>query len=83
MDKKSIDANTAAELIKENDNILIIIHDDPDGDTLGSGYALWWVLQNAGKRVRVISPSEISYRYKFLENFYKENIKDDDFEPDY
>ncbi|NLL91012.1 MAG: bifunctional oligoribonuclease/PAP phosphatase NrnA [Ruminococcaceae bacterium] len=83
MDKKSIDANKAAQLIKENDNILIIVHDDPDGDTLGSGYALWWVLQNAGKRIRVISPSEISYRYKFLENFYKENVKDDDFEPDY
>lgn len=83
MDKKSIDAKTATRLIKENDNILIIVHDDPDGDTLGSGYALWRVLQNAGKRVRVISPSEISYRYSFLENFYKENVKYDDFEPDF
>ena len=35
-----IDIARAAELLRENDDILVLCHAHPDGDTLGCGYAL-------------------------------------------
>ena len=35
-----IDVNQCAQLLKDNDNILILTHAHPDGDTLGCGFAL-------------------------------------------
>ena len=34
-----IDIARAAELLRENDDILVLCHAHPDGDTLGCGYA--------------------------------------------
>ncbi|MBR3039153.1 MAG: DHH family phosphoesterase [Lachnospiraceae bacterium] len=36
------------------DSIVIQCHDNPDADTLGSGYALWWYLKKLGKSPRLI-----------------------------
>lgn len=41
--KMRIDIARAAELLRENDDILVLCHAHPDGDTLGCGYALMHV----------------------------------------
>lgn len=46
-----IELEKATELIREHDNILILTHRNPDGDALGSGYALCRALQSVGKNV--------------------------------
>lgn len=47
--------------------ITIISHIRPDGDTLGSAFALMHALKKFGKsRVEVVCESEISPRYRFL-----------------
>ena len=48
------------------DKITILTHIRPDGDTLGSAYALYHALKSKGKSVQVVCESEISPRYRFL-----------------
>lgn len=40
-------------LLEKSDNILVLTHRNPDGDAVGSAFALWSVLHEMGKRVRV------------------------------
>ena len=48
------------------DEITIISHIRPDGDTLGSAFALCKALEREGKKVQVVCESEISPRYRFI-----------------
>ncbi|NMP37588.1 MAG: bifunctional oligoribonuclease/PAP phosphatase NrnA [Clostridiales bacterium] len=68
-----------AALLGEKDNILILTHERPDGDTLGSAFALCRALQLSGKKARVMCQDKIPPSYSFL---YSE-IEMQDFEPEY
>lgn len=61
-----IDVNQCAELLKDNDNILILTHAHPDGDTLGSGFALCRALMKLGKICAVINSDVIPKKYNYL-----------------
>ena len=61
-----IDFNEAVSLLKEKDNILILTHRNPDGDTLGSGFALLRALKDMGKRARLINADPIPKKFSFL-----------------
>ena len=56
----------AADMLLEMDDIAILIHQNPDGDALGSGYGLCLCLQQLGKRAKVLCSDEIPARYDFL-----------------
>ena len=61
--------NTVKEIataLLDFDDITIISHIRPDGDTLGSSFALKHALEKLDKRVQVVCQSEISPRYRFL-----------------
>ena len=62
----TVDVKKAASLLKENDNIIILSHQNPDGDTLGSGFALFYALKMLGKRVRHECESDIPKKFLFL-----------------
>ena len=64
--KMLIDISRAAHLLRENDNILVLCHSHPDGDTLGCGYALMHILQNMGKRCRMECADTIVEKYRFM-----------------
>ena len=70
-----IDFNEAVKLLKEKDNILILTHRNPDGDTLGSGFALLRALKDMGKRARLINADPIPEKFAYL----YEGISEDDF----
>lgn len=72
-----IDYKEAAELLKNCEDAYILIHQSPDGDCIGAGTALYYILKDMGKRARVICSDEIPARY----NFMREEYKDEDFEP--
>lgn len=74
-----IDSSRAAELLKNSDNILILTHRNPDGDTLGSGFALLRALKNMGKRVRLQNNDPIPAKYGYLHK----DIQGEDFQPDF
>ncbi len=61
-----IDISRAAALLRENDDILVLCHAHPDGDTLGCGYALMHILQALGKRCRLECADEIGEKYRFM-----------------
>lgn len=74
-----IDSDRVAELLQEKDNILILTHKNPDGDTLGCGVALCRVLQGLGKNARVENSDIIPKRYSYL----FEDLQVMDFEPEF
>lgn len=63
---KKIDVAKTAELLKAADNILILTHRNPDGDTLGSGFALMHALRSIGKRAKVLCCDEIPKKYSYM-----------------
>lgn len=65
-------ASEAAGLLSQWDQILILTHQNPDGDTLGCAFALWNALENAGKRARVCCPDPLPARFSFLYEGYAE-----------
>lgn len=56
----------AAELLKAADNIIILTHRRPDGDTAGSAGALCLALRKLGKKAFVAPNREITRRYAGL-----------------
>ena len=52
----------AAALLKSADNILIITHKKPDGDTIGSASALCHALRKLGKNVYLFKNAEVTKR---------------------
>ncbi len=75
---KKIDVAKAAELLKAADNVLILTHRNPDGDTLGSGFALMHALRSKGKRARVLCCDKIPKKYSYMFGERQE-----DFSPEY
>lgn len=49
-----------------HDNVMIITHRSPDGDTVGTAYALKRVFENRGKRATVVCSDEIGKRLRFI-----------------
>ncbi len=55
-----------AEIIRKYRSFLILTHQSPDGDTLGSAFALKRALRKIGKPSKVICNDEIPQKYSFL-----------------
>lgn len=68
-----------ADILKEQDNILILVHGHPDGDTLGCGYSLCRSLVALGKKARVSCSDPIPSKFGYLSN----DIESPEFEPDF
>ena len=57
-----------AEQLKTKDDFAILFHVRPDGDSVGSGLALYRALLSLGKSVSVICSDVIPSRFSFLPN---------------
>ena len=53
------------EEINKAENIVILTHENPDGDAVGSSLAMYHALKTYGKKVEVIIP-EYSRTFEFL-----------------
>jgi phosphoesterase RecJ-like protein len=58
--------NKIGEFLRSRPAFRILSHVDPDGDSVGSSLALFWVLRDLGKRVRVHFPGDVPEFYRFL-----------------
>ena len=74
-----INVKQCADILKEKDNILILTHANPDGDTLGCGFALCRALMKIGKICAVINADPIPKKYNYL----FDDIVEIKFKPDY
>ena len=73
------DFSTAVSMLRNADKILILTHRNPDGDTLGSGFALLRALRQLGKRARLLNADSINEKYSHL----YEGLSEDDFEEEF
>lgn len=64
-----------ADFLISHNNFEILTHAYPDGDTLGSGYALCLALQQLGKNARVIT-TNLPHNFEFLTDGIKEQTFD-------
>lgn len=69
----------AADLLMAADRILLLAHQYPDGDTVGSSYALCLALRSLGKQVRVLCGDPIPERFDYI----TDGVEMPDFEPDF
>ena len=60
--------NDAVRFIRAHDDFLLISHVSPDGDTLGSGLALYAALVQLGKRAQLVCEEPVPHIYRFLPN---------------
>ncbi len=67
----NIDIRETAAFLKEHDNYYILTHQSPDGDTMGSGFALCYVLRGMGKNANVLCSDEFPKRYHFMYEGYE------------
>ncbi len=74
-----IDVKKAANLLLDHDKIIILVHSNPDGDTLGCGYALLRALRQLGKKAEVIRPESTGKKYNYL----FDDLGQEDFEAEY
>lgn len=76
----TVEFSRAVNELKAAEDILILCHRNPDGDTLGSGYALLMALKAMGKRARLLCddviPGKFSYLYEstLIERFEEKFI---------
>ena len=71
---------SCAKALLSHDNILIITHKNPDGDTVGSAAALCSFLRRAGKTAALYNNPQITQK---LRNYAGKFIAEDDFKAEY
>lgn len=52
--------------LKEQEDVLILCHQSPDGDTLGAGFGLYYALRAMGKRAQVVCSDPIPPQFAYL-----------------
>lgn len=65
--KQMNDINEVADFLNNNDCYAILTHQFPDGDTLGSAYALCEMLQQKGKKAKVLINGNMPAKFVYLE----------------
>ncbi|HIV87271.1 MAG TPA: bifunctional oligoribonuclease/PAP phosphatase NrnA [Candidatus Pygmaiobacter gallistercoris] len=64
---EQIDLAKAVQMLTQAEDILLICHKNPDGDTLGSAGALLHALQAIGKRTAIFCSDPIADRYDYMQ----------------
>ena len=76
---KPITLEQIAEILREHDNYLILMHKSPDGDAIGSAYALCMALRKMGKKADTLCGDEIPEMY----SYFTDLAPNEGFEPEF
>lgn len=68
-----MDFKELRRFFETHDDYLILTHRNPDGDTVGCGFALWNILHDMGKTAKVLNCEPFPKRYDFLYEGYIES----------
>ena len=74
-----IGMSEADDFLRNCDNVYILVHQSPDGDCIGSGFAIHSVLKDMGKRSAVLCSDDFLKKFDFITKTIENNP---DFEPD-
>lgn len=70
---RSVSLHRVKSFFKKHSDYIILTHCNPDGDTLGSAYALAMILQGRGKRTSVLCSDPIPSKYSYFTGGVKNN----------
>ncbi|MDP2736638.1 MAG: bifunctional oligoribonuclease/PAP phosphatase NrnA, partial [bacterium] len=72
----------AYDLIKQSDNILIVTHEQPDGDALASACLIAEILKLTDKKYQLFCYTDVNNQYSFLPHLeeLKNNLENFDFD---
>ena len=76
---KTIEFHAALQRLQAAEDVLILTHANPDGDTLGGGCALFWGLRRLGKRVKLLNNDPIPDKYLYLFRGLENEVFDERF----
>lgn len=71
---RSITRRECVEMLCEHNNVLILFHVNPDGDAIGSAFALKTLLEDAGKRAWCVCADEIPERLVFASEGIQDSV---------
>ena len=74
---KALTVSETADMLKNSDDILLVTHSRPDGDTLGSAIALETALRMLGKNSYTVCDDDIPERLSFILNYRTENSENE------
>lgn len=63
-----------ADALRDKDNIGILMHNNPDGDSISSVFAFKYLLESLGKKVKIVLHDYIPANYEFWFGKYVERI---------
>jgi phosphoesterase RecJ-like protein len=63
-----------SELFSSSENILIICHINPDGDSIGAQLALYHYFKAKGKNVSLLAPNNLQEFLKWMDGIDEINI---------
>ncbi len=63
---KDLTLAEVCDFLKSHNNYTVLTHASPDGDTLGSGWALVYILRQMGKQANLLCPDPIAQKYAYL-----------------
>lgn len=72
-----VSVRQCCEILRKMNDVVILCHRNPDGDTLGSAFALHYILKQLGKRSKIECHDGFPKQYSYLLLDYKQ----EDFEP--
>lgn len=78
-----ITLESAAKTLLSKDKILILTHRSPDGDTIGSGYALAMALRKLGKSVKVDCTDPFPEKYSYFTDKLEKLEFDEEFDEEF
>ncbi len=76
---ETITLEQVSRLLFEKDNFLILMHKSPDGDAVGSGYALCMALRSMGKKADTLCGDPIPEMYRY----FTDCVPDQGVDPEY
>ncbi|WP_067931340.1 DHH family phosphoesterase [Alicyclobacillus kakegawensis] len=72
--RQAADLQQVAEVIAKRDDWLIVTHERPDGDALGSAFAMAEMLSSLGKSWRLLVAEPMPRRFSYLPGFAKAQV---------
>jgi len=61
-----ISRQNVCRLLMQHQRILLLSHQSPDGDTLGSAYAMFYALKKLGKQANILCSDKIPEKYDYM-----------------
>ena len=77
METVNLTLKAAADMLRGSDNIMLLMHARPDGDTVGSAIALETALRDIGKRAYAVCDDDLPERLMFMLKFRKKCAADE------